>query len=50
MPDSRAPRRFANVTRNTKKIDSRTLCSFAHSNADPIANTPATIETITVIM
>ena len=31
-------------------IDRTTLCWFAHGNADPIANTPATIETITVIM
>jgi len=50
VPDSRAPRRFANVTSSTNRIDSRTRCSFAHSNADPIANTPATTETTTVIM
>jgi hypothetical protein len=50
VPDSRAPRRFANVTSTTKKIDSATRCSFAQANAEPIANTPATIETTTVIM
>ena len=50
VPDSRAPRRFANVTSSTNRMDSKTRCSFAHSNADPIANTPATTETTTVIM
>jgi hypothetical protein len=50
VPDSRAPRRFAKVTSATKKIDNATRCSFAHANAEPIANTPATTETTTVIM
>jgi hypothetical protein len=50
VPDSRAPRRFAIVTNQTKKIDRTTLCSLAGGYADPIANTPATIDTITVIM
>ena len=50
VPDSRAPRRFATVTSPTNTIDRSTRCSFAHGIADPIANTPATIETTTVIM
>ena len=38
------------VTNATKPIESSTLCSFAQGSADPIAKTPATIETTTVIM
>jgi hypothetical protein len=49
-PDSRAPRRFMTVTNHTKKMDRMTRWSFASGNAEPIANTPATIETMTVIM
>jgi hypothetical protein len=36
--------------RATKAIDRSTLCSCNQGNADAIANTPATIETTTVIM
>src|SRR5262245_59791583 len=50
VPDSRAPRRFANVTSITNRTDSNTLFWFAHANAEPIAKTPATTETTTVIM
>jgi hypothetical protein len=50
IPDSRVPRRFANVINRTKKIERKTRCSFASGKAEPIANTPATIETVTVIM
>ena len=45
MPDSFEPRRFARVTKATKKTHSTTACSLATGSADPIANTPATIET-----
>jgi len=50
VPDSREPRRFAIVTSQTNPIDRSTLWSLATGNADPIAKTPATIETTTVIM
>jgi hypothetical protein len=49
VPDSRAPRRFASVTNHTNMIESATRWSLAHANADPIANTPATTDTTTVI-
>jgi hypothetical protein len=49
-PDSLEPRRFARVTSPTKKIAMATACSLAAGSAEPIANTPATIETTTVIM
>ena len=38
------------MTKATKKIESATACSLAAGSADPIAKTPATIETTTVIM
>ena len=38
------------MTSQTNAIDSSTLCSLAAGNADPIAKTPATIETTTVIV
>ncbi len=50
VPDSREPRRLAIVTSQTNPIESSTLWSLATGNADPIAKTPATIETTTVIM
>ena len=34
----------------TNTNDSNTLCWFAQGNAEPMAKTPATIDTTTVIM
>ena len=50
IPDSLVPRRLAIVTNQTKAIARITLCSLAAGSADPIAKTPATIETTTVIV
>ena len=50
VPDSLVPRRLAIVTSQTNAIARITLCSLAAGAADPIAKTPATIETTTVIM
>jgi hypothetical protein len=50
IPDSRVPRRFANVISSTNAIERKTRCWFAHGKAEAIAKTPATIDTVTVIM
>ena len=50
VPDSLVPRRFIIVMNATNRIERKTLWWLARGYAEPIANTPATIETTTVIM
>ena len=50
LPDSRVAAEVRIVTSQTNPIDSEHLWSLAAGNADPIAKTPATIVTTTVIM
>jgi hypothetical protein len=48
-PDSRTPRRFMAIRKNTKPRFIATRCGFSSGTAEMMLSTPAATETATVI-